>query len=104
MNTSWRTVPLPPNWGAIRRDILARDMVCRWGILPGEIGLCNLPPTDVDHMGDPSDHSYELLRGLCSFHHRRRTASQGVAGRARIRSTKPRKRPRSKHPGWKDDA
>jgi 5-methylcytosine-specific restriction enzyme A len=98
---SWRSVPLPPNWPAIRADIMARDPICLWGFLPGEDGPCAMPSEDVDHMGDPDDHSYELLRGICRAHHRRRTASQGVAGRAMIRASRPRLRPKPKHPGYK---
>ena len=99
---SWRTVPLPAEWPQIRRDILARDSnVCRYGMLPDEyIDMpCAELATQVDHMGDPNDHRPELLRAICVTHHNKRTASQGVAGRARIRQARRRKPER--HPGFK---
>jgi hypothetical protein len=100
---SWRTVPLPANWqSVIRPAILRRDPICLWGFLPEEIGECREPSTDVDHIGEPDDHNPESLRGICSYHHRKRTASQGVAGRAKIREEKPRLRPRPNHPGYKE--
>lgn len=55
-------------------------------------------------MGAPDDHDPEHLRGICSYHHARRTASQGVEARARIRRERPRNRPKPKHPGYVDPA
>ena len=86
----------------IRPAILARDPICLWGFLDGEDGPCREPSTEVDHIGSPWDHNSNSLRGICSFHHRRRTASQGVEGRARIRQEKPRTRPKSRHPGIRE--
>ena len=105
---SWRRFPLPDNWySEIRPSILARDGVCLWGFLPGELwpgeANCTNASNEVDHIGDPNDHSLDNLRGICTFHHRRRTASQGVEGRARIRQDKPKNRPKPKHPGIRSD-
>jgi 5-methylcytosine-specific restriction enzyme A len=73
-----------------------------FGFLPEdqyELGQCGRPSTEVDHMGDPNDHSYEHLRGLCHDHHQVRTGRQGAAGKTRVMLT--RKRPKDKHPGFK---
>jgi hypothetical protein len=99
---SWRTVPLPPNWGAIRAFVITRDPQCTWGSIRedmAEPGRCLNRSTDADHTGDPNDHSPEALRGLCTNHHATRTGRQGAAGKAAVMRT--RKRPRDKHPGFK---
>ena len=93
-----RTIPLPPGWGSIAYRVIARDPVCRWGILPGEEGLCGQDSTEVDHMGDPSDHRIEVLRGICQTHHQKRTSGQANAARSRIRSL--RYRAPDRHPGY----
>jgi hypothetical protein len=104
--TSWRTSPRPIGWGRIRAAILQRDPVCTWGFLKGELAYgeanCREASTDVDHIGSPDDHDSNSLRGLCSYHHAKRTASQGVLGRARIRQERPRVRPKQRHPGIKE--
>ena len=100
MSSSRRTVPLPGNWHAIVPAILARDPVCRWGILPAEEGYCRSDSTEVDHMGDAWDHDPSVLRGICHYHHLKRTSAQGNAAAARQRSL--RFRPQEKHPGFID--
>jgi len=100
MSSSRRTVPLPGNWHAIVPAILARDPVCRWGILPAEEGYCRSDSTEVDHMGEAWDHDPARLRGICHYHHLRRTSAQGNAAAARQRSLK--YRPKEKHPGFAD--
>lgn len=99
MAGSRRTVPLPPNWHAVVPAILARDPVCRWGILPGEEGYCRSDSTEVDHMGDAADHDPSFLRGICHTHHLIRTSAQGNAAKALRRSL--RYRPTEKHPGFR---
>lgn len=99
---SRRTVPLPPGWGAIRASVLVRDPVCRWGTLPedmAEPGMCRERSVDADHIGDPSDHRLEKLRGLCTRHHAIRTGRQGAAVWNAQRPT--RKRPQEPHPGYR---
>ena len=98
MYTGRRTIPLPPGWGAIAYSILVRDPVCRWGILPGEEDPCGQDSTEVDHIGDPSDHRPERLRGICHSHHLKRTSGQANEARSRIRSL--RHRPSPRHPGY----
>jgi hypothetical protein len=53
---------------------------------------------EVDHIGDPHDHSDENLEVLCSWHHKRKTA--GESARARRRKPPERRgRPAEAHPG-----
>lgn len=93
---SSRTAPLPKNWASLRRKVLKRDgYVCTWDL--GHGVLCGQPATDVDHIGDPADHSLQNLRSLCSPHHRRRSASQGAKAAQAKRI--PRKRAEEPHPG-----
>lgn len=98
MTGSWRSEPLPPGWARIRYGIIARDPVCRWGLLPGEEGPCGQDSTDADHIGAAWDHRPEALRGLCHPHHVIRSAGQGRSELARRRAL--RLRPRERHPGW----
>lgn len=92
---SARSVPLPPDWPAIRARILTRDgHACQWHT---NGYLCLAPANEVDHIGDPRDHSDRNLRALCAPHHRRRSAQQG--GQAAAARRKPRNRPTEPHPG-----
>src|SRR5690606_32967235 len=94
---SRRRAELPPNWEAIRREILDRDgRQCRWILPSGK--RCPRRATDVDHFGDRNDHSPRNLRALCTHHHAKVTAMQGV----RARRKKPRRRPEERHPGRLD--
>ena len=92
---SARTAPLPKGWTAIRRRILKRDgYTCTWMTYGAR---CTQAATDVDHIGDPDNHSDDNLRSLCAPHHRARSSSQG--GRAAQAKRIPRKRPAEAHPG-----
>lgn len=97
MAGSRRTVPLPPGWHAVATAILARDPVCRWGILEDEEGYCRSDSTEVDHTGQAWDHRPEVLRGICHIHHVARTSRQANAAKKLKRSL--RYRPQEKHPG-----
>jgi hypothetical protein len=94
---SWRSAPLPKGWGRLRMAVLARDPVCRWGLLPGEDDVCGQDSTEVDHIGEPWDHRLVALRGLCHSHHRRRTSGQVAAQNAARAAL--RLRPMEPHPG-----
>lgn len=105
-----RSVPLPANWTEIRRMVLLRDRRrCQWGMLPGEtaldgivLGACPAEASEVDHMGDPQDHSPGVLRAICHSHHMRRTSAQANAARTAklaARGGKFANRPAPKHPG-----
>ena len=99
---SRRTVSLPRGWDGIRAGILARDPRCRYGAIPEdmyELGRCQEPSTEVDHIGDPDDHRPHMLRRICTRHHAMRTGRQGASVR---NSTRPaRKRPPEPHPGYR---
>lgn len=75
-----RRTELPADWySTIRPAVIARDSGrCRW-IEGGQ--RCPERGTDVDHVGDPHDHSLTNLRLLCADHHRRRTSAQGHAAK-----------------------
>lgn len=106
---SWRTAPLPHDWPATRTRIKQRDgQHCTWiytqpdgghPLMPGASthpDRCTWRAKDVDHIGDPADHSDANLRALCSWHHKRRTARQANAAKVSIPTQK---RPPEKHPG-----
>jgi hypothetical protein len=95
---SWRSAPLPSGWGRLRTIVLVRDPVCRWGMLPGEMGPCHQDATEADHIGPPGDHRIELLRGLCRPHHIKRSGDQGRAAKAALASRS--RLPREPHPGF----
>jgi 5-methylcytosine-specific restriction enzyme A len=53
---------------------------------------------ECDHIEDRNDHSLENLRTICSWHHQRRSASQG--GTASAKRQRPQiKRAPEVHPG-----
>lgn len=92
--TAWRTTPRPTGWKTLRARALERDEGrCTW-LTNGE--RCTAQATDVDHIGDPEDHTLGNLRALCTPHHRRRTALQARAARGEL---PPRRRPPEQHPG-----
>lgn len=91
----WRSAPRPVDWPARVAAVKARDRSCRWTT---EHGVCASPvDLEVDHIGDPRDHSLDNLRALCRMHHKRRTALQANAAWQAKRI--PRARPADKHPG-----
>lgn len=79
---SRRKDTLPPQWAAIRRQVIERDRGrCRW---IENSKRCPAPGTDVDHIGDRDNHELSNLRLLCAAHHARRSSRQGnEAQRAR---------------------
>ena len=88
--------------------ILARDgFRCLWGSVYGDAEIYPVPASGcaekastVDHIGDAFDHSDFNLRSLCTFHHRKRSAFQGVAARGKLRGKRSRNRPSGRHPGY----
>jgi 5-methylcytosine-specific restriction enzyme A len=96
---STRRQTLPPDWAALRRQILERDGYrCTWELLPGI--RCNAPATDVDHI-DGHRNDPDNLRSLCMPHHRSRSSSQGgmASGAQAKRRAQLRYRPAEQHPG-----
>jgi hypothetical protein len=91
-----RRSELPPNWYTeIRPAVMERDAYRCTATLRDDT-RCPEPGTDVDHIGDPHDHSLGNLRLLCSWHHNKRSSAQGNAARLR---PPPLRRPSEAHPG-----
>src|SRR5688572_24612742 len=91
--TSWRTAPRPKGWNSkIRPYIKRRDNNrCTWieGLPDGgswtmwaDPKRCPLPGTEVDHMGAADDHALEMLRLLCTGHHKHRSQEQAAQARS----------------------
>lgn len=82
---------LPPDWPAIRRHTLHRDgHRCTWTQADGT--RCReTTRLEVDHIGDPDNHTLANLRTLCHWHHARRTARQAADAKQQ--------RPAPSHPG-----
>lgn len=97
--SSNRRNELPPDWQAIRKRILRRDdNACQW-VIEGH-GPCLRPANEVDHRQRGSDHSDANLRALCSWHHQRKSSSEGAAVTAAQRRVIKRKfRRDERHPG-----
>lgn len=83
-----RRATLPPDWPAIAARTLRRDRTCQlaypgtWHTRHGPT-RCAGRSSEVDHIGDPSDHTPGNLRGVCAPCHRRRTQAQSASARAR---------------------
>lgn len=94
---STRKETLPSNWPIIRQQVFARDGN-RCTIIKANGKRCWDKAEECDHIGDRLDHSHANLRSICSWHHQRRSSSQGgKASAARPRAQI--KRPPEVHPG-----
>lgn len=92
-----RRARLPSDWRAIVARILARDgHKCRAILDAGT--RCNAPANQVDHIVRGDDHSDGNLQALCAWHHGKKSAAEGVAGR---RTPPTSRRPAERHPGLK---
>ena len=90
---SWRTKPLPRNWGRTRRRILRRDR--------GTCYVCHSAGAkEVDHIVPVSQGGGEEDSNLAAIHglpcHARKTAGEANAANPMARS---RRRAEEKHPG-----
>ena len=98
---SKRRSELPPDWPQIRAKRLKRDGgQCTWRLpLSGE--RCPRAATDVDHRDQSKndDHSQGNLQSLCSDHHKKKTAQEGVWGRRKRKGSPSRRRQPEAHPG-----
>lgn len=94
--TSDRRQHLPPDWEERRQRVFDRDdHRCVFELPSG--ARCPRRATEVDHTGDRDDHRLEMLRALCSRHHSKVTAQQGVAARAKRKQGRQKRVER--HPG-----
>jgi 5-methylcytosine-specific restriction enzyme A len=109
---STRRSTLPANWASeIRPAILHRDGYrCTWIANLDDGGpntylatrydlgqRCPSTATDVDHIGDPTNHQPHNLRSLCAWHHNVRSSQQGNSARAALRAQL--QMPPEQHPG-----
>lgn len=90
---------LPENWPSLRKDTLKRDGY-RCTHVHSNGKRCSGKATDVDHKVPGDDHSPENLQSLCSWHHRRKSATEGAnASNAKRREIQNRLRRVETHPG-----
>lgn len=92
--TSRRRELLPPDWSTvIRPAVLARDdHTCQL-----RYPSCQAKATDVDHMGDRTDHRLAMLQAACKRCHATKSAGEG--GGAWAARRKQGRRPPEAHPG-----
>lgn len=94
--TSDRRQELPSNWNGLVSQVKSRDGGrCVWRLPSGK--RCPRAGRDVDHIGDPSDHSLRNLRLLCGDHHDARTRIQAIFAKRKA-AERPR-RAVEQHPG-----
>lgn len=94
--TSNRKARLPSNWPALRAAVLER---CggRCEVLKKDGSRCRDKATEVDHVLAGDDHTLANLRGICQWHHARKSAREGVDARRALNAMLYRK-PET-HPG-----
>lgn len=96
---STRKETLPPDWPQRRQAVFARDGN-RCVVIKKDGRRCWDKATDCDHIGNREDHSLANLRSLCSWHHQRRSSTQGGTASAIAKQNRPSlKRPPEAHPG-----
>ncbi|MFD1044178.1 HNH endonuclease [Kibdelosporangium lantanae] len=84
---------LPVGWTALRITVLKRDrFTCQ---IRGQ--GCTAHATEVDHIQPGDNHGLENLRAVCSTCHSRKSTSEGIRAKARLRAL--RHRPADRHPG-----
>lgn len=93
----------PDGWQRVRMQVLRRDKFrCQHRELTSNGDQqCPNRATDVDHIGDPENHSLDNLQALCAPHHQKKSSSAG--GRASAMAVNQRiaalRRPKPLHPG-----
>lgn len=102
-NADHRRETLPPDWPRRRARVLDRDgHACTWTTWDGT--RCGDTATEVDHIRPGTDHSYENLRSLCSWHHQRKSSSEGAKAQHDHRARMARRFARIEtHPGLLED-
>lgn len=95
-----RKARLPANWAALRQIVLTRcGGRCEEHMRSGK--RCRDRATDVDHIVPGDDHSVGNLRGICAWHHKRKSGQEGAAASAARQAAITAKLTRKpeKHPG-----
>jgi len=84
-SSSNRKARLPADWPALRRATLER---CggRCEVLKKDGSRCRDKAQEVDHITPGDDHRMANLRGICTWHHARKSALEGVAARREANS------------------
>lgn len=92
-----RREELPEDWEQLRKAQFIRDGGRCTYVLPSGT-RCPNTANQADHVGDKWDHAN--LTSLCELHHGKKTAQQGVAGKAAMMAYRraPR-RGKEQHPG-----
>ena len=85
---------LPKDWNKRRLRVLRRDGYRCQIAGPG----CLVTATEVDHMGERTDHRLEVLQSVCRVCHKVKTAKQSAEARA-LRPTLRLARDPESHPG-----
>ena len=75
--TSDRKSRLPANWPSLRAAVFERCKG-RCEVLKKDGSRCYDRATECDHIKAGDDHSLENLRGICKWHHARKSAQEGV--------------------------
>jgi len=92
-DTSLRRTELPPDWEAIRSQVLREaNGICEIR----RIG-CLRKATDVDHKRRGNDHSRSNLQAACKSCHGWKSSREGLAQRRKLQAQ--RRRPTERHPG-----
>lgn len=94
--SSDRRQRLPPNWDSLRAIVLQR---CggRCELKRKDGSRCWDKATDVDHISHGDDNSLSNLRGICTWHHKRKSSAEGHAAQQELRAILT--RPAETHPG-----
>lgn len=76
-SSSDRKSRLPANWPFLRKAVLER---CggRCEVLKKDGSRCRDRATEVDHIVAGDNHHASNLRGICTWHHARKSAMEGV--------------------------
>ena len=87
---------LPADWPLLRQVVLER---CggRCEVVKKNGKRCWDKATDVDHIVAGDDHSIPNLRGICTWHHKRKSSREGNAAKALL--LRDLKRPSEAPPG-----
>lgn len=93
-----RKARLPDNWKALVGQVKQRAKGrCEWRLPSGK--RCPRPGTDCDHRRPGDDHRLENLQWLCTHHHAKKSAMEGVYGRRAKRAPRREKRRIERDPG-----